>query len=96
MPSANISCSKERLKVYLYLLREISNGTKMFEIEINGMTCGGCVKSITNSLQKIDTNAKIDISLEKQLARIETTLTQDKIIAAIEGSGFDVISCKLI
>jgi len=35
----------------------------MYEIKVTGMTCGGCVKSITNALKAFDSKADVDVDL---------------------------------
>ena len=38
---------------------------------ISGMTCGGCVRSVTNVLKALDGVAKADVSLEENNAVVE-------------------------
>ena len=38
---------------------------------ISGMTCGGCVRSVTNVLKALDGVAKADVSLEKKSAVVD-------------------------
>ena len=38
---------------------------------ISGMTCGGCVRSVTNVLKALDGVAKADVSLEKRSAVVD-------------------------
>ena len=63
-------------------------------INIKGMTCGGCVSSVTKVLQAVNGVAKVDVSLEQNRATIvydptQATLTQFK--SAIEDAGYDVV-----
>lgn len=63
-------------------------------INIKGMTCGGCVSSVTKVLQAVNGVTKVDISLEQNRATIvydpaQATLTQFK--SAIEDAGYDVV-----
>ena len=37
-------------------------------LKIDGMTCGGCVKSVTRVLRELDGVAQADVSLEKAQA----------------------------
>ncbi len=62
------------------------------EVKVSGMTCGGCVKSVTNAILKVDPNAKIEVSLEKQLISLQTSATTNVISSTIENAGFDVIT----
>jgi copper chaperone len=38
---------------------------------ISGMTCGGCVRSVTNVLNALDGVAKAEVSLEKNNAVVD-------------------------
>jgi copper chaperone len=38
---------------------------------ISGMTCGGCVRSVTNVLTALDGVAKAEVSLEKRNAVVD-------------------------
>jgi len=40
-------------------------------LAISGMTCGGCVRSVTNVLKALDGVAKADVSLEKKSAVVD-------------------------
>lgn len=40
-------------------------------IKVTGMSCGGCVKSVTSVLQALPGVAKAEVSLEKGEARVE-------------------------
>ena len=62
-------------------------------LNINGMTCMGCVSSIEKVLAEISGVSDSDISLEKQQARIQydpekTDINQLK--EAIVGAGFEI------
>jgi len=63
-------------------------------INIKGMTCGGCVKSISNVLQPINGVSNVDVSLERNQAIIsyDPALAQPtQFKSAIEDAGFDVV-----
>ena len=66
-------------------------------LNISGMTCGGCVKSVTKVLEALDGVAKAEVSLENANATI--TYDADKIqptalIEAVEDAGFDATSVE--
>jgi copper chaperone len=61
-------------------------------IKVNGMSCGGCVKSVTGVLTALDGVAKAEVSLEQKQAVVEfdaAKLTRDQLRAVIEDAGFD-------
>ena len=61
-------------------------------LKIDGMTCGGCVKSVTNVLQNLDGVEKAEVSLENADATIsfdESKIQPAALIEAVEDAGFD-------
>ena len=63
-----------------------------FTLNIGGMTCGGCVKSVTRILEGVNGVAKAAVSLEHKSAVVEfdPALTSPAaLIEAVEDGGFD-------
>ena len=61
-------------------------------IKVDGMSCGGCVKSVTGVLTALDGVAKAEVSLEQKQAVVEfdaAKLTRDQLKAVIGDAGFD-------
>ena len=61
-------------------------------IKVDGMSCGGCVKSVTGVLTALDGVAKAEVSLEQKQAVVEYDagkVTRDRLKAVIEDAGFD-------
>jgi mercuric-ion-binding periplasmic protein merP len=61
-------------------------------LNIDGMSCGGCVKSVTRILADIDGVAKAEVSLENKNAVIEfdpATTNASALIDALEDGGYD-------
>ena len=61
-------------------------------IKVGGMSCGGCVKSVTGVLTALGGVAKAEVSLEKGEAVVgfdAARVTRDQLKAAIEDAGFD-------
>ena len=61
-------------------------------IKVGGMSCGGCVKSVTNVLQGLPGVSKAEVSLEPGAARVEfdpTQVARAAMVAAIDDAGFD-------
>ena len=60
---------------------------------ITGMTCGGCVRSVTNVLKGQDGVAKADVSLEKANAVVEfdpAKVQVEQLKRSVEEAGFEV------
>ncbi|PSJ80167.1 heavy-metal-associated domain-containing protein [Neisseria iguanae] len=61
-------------------------------LNVEGMTCGSCVKSVIRILENTDGVAKAEVSLENKNAVIEFDAAKTNVAAlikAIEDSGFD-------
>lgn len=54
------------------------------------MDCGGCVRSITEAIHKIDPEAKVEADLNTKLVSVGGTADSAVYATAIENAGFDV------
>ena len=62
-------------------------------LNIDGMTCGGCVKSVTRLLEGVEGGEKAEVSLENKNAVItfdESKTDADALIDAVEDGGYNV------
>jgi len=63
------------------------------EFNVEGITCGGCEKSIRNALLEKDGVGEVSASHETGIVKIDfddTTIQQATLKQAIEDAGFDV------
>lgn len=61
-------------------------------IKVDGMSCGGCVKSVTGVLTALDGVARAEVSLEQKQAVVEfdgAKVNRDQLKAVIEDAGFE-------
>ena len=61
-------------------------------LNIDGMTCNGCVASVTKILQGVDGVASAAVSLADKRAEVAFDATKtsvDALIAAVEDGGYD-------
>ncbi len=66
-------------------------------LTIKGMTCGGCVKSVTNALQREDGVDKVEVLLEAGIARVDydpDMVTPEELVAVVDDVGFEA-SCAV-
>ena len=66
---------------------------KTVTLEISGMTCGGCVRSVGNVLKALDGVAKAEVSLEKNSAVVEydpDKVAIEQLKRSVEEAGFEV------
>jgi copper chaperone len=60
---------------------------------VSGMTCGGCVRSVTNVLTALEGVAKADVSLDKKCAVVDydpAKLGVDQLKHAVEEAGYEI------
>lgn len=61
-------------------------------INVEGMTCGGCVKSVDSAVSQLQGVQSVDVDLEGNKASVTydaSTVAVEAIIEAIEDAGFD-------
>jgi copper chaperone len=67
---------------------------EILSLNIKGMTCGGCVKSVTSVLKNITGVSGVEVSLEQNRATISYDPAQAnpaQFKSAIEDAGYDVV-----
>lgn len=62
----------------------------MVEFKVAGMTCGGCVRSITNAVHGVVAAAKVTVDLRSKRVSVETNVDAGAITDAIENAGYQV------
>jgi copper chaperone len=61
------------------------------EMNVQGITCGHCVRAVTEAIQARDPAAQVEVALETGRVRAETRLDRAAMAAAIEGEGYKVV-----
>ncbi|MBC3377441.1 heavy-metal-associated domain-containing protein [Pseudomonas sp. SWRI92] len=57
---------------------------------VQGMSCGHCVKAITQALQTKDAGAEVKIDLGAKTVEVESKLSSEAVIEAIQEEGYEV------
>ena len=60
----------------------------MTKLKVEGMTCGGCVRSVERALKLVDAEAHIEVELESGDVRLESAKDPVSFVAALERAGF--------
>ncbi|VVP94892.1 hypothetical protein PS918_03586 [Pseudomonas fluorescens] len=61
---------------------------QVFNVE--GMSCGHCVRAITQAVQAKDPAASVRVDLAAKEVGVESALTPDQVIALISEEGYGV------
>ncbi len=60
----------------------------MIELKLPDMTCGHCVQSVTQTVQKLDPKAQVQCDLGTHTVRIETPLARERLVQALAIEGY--------
>jgi len=55
---------------------------------VQGMTCGHCVKAVTRALQEQDAQAQVDVDLAARQVRVQSSLAVEQVLAALREEGY--------
>ncbi len=62
----------------------------MLRLEISGMTCGGCARSVSRAVQAVPGVTGAVVDLEGGAVTVDGTAARDAVARAIERAGFAV------
>lgn len=68
----------------------------MYELQVNGMSCGGCANSVKRTVQAIDSSARVNVDLPTKTVSIETTASLETIRAAVTEAGYPVTASNIL
>ncbi len=66
----------------------------MIELQVEGMTCGGCANSVKRSIQALDASAGVQVDLANKTVQIDTVATIGQVTAAVVDAGYPVTASK--
>jgi copper chaperone len=59
-------------------------------LQVEGMSCGHCIRAVTNAIQGLDQAAKVDVDLAAKRVVAQTSLPRADVVRAVEEEGFAV------
>ncbi|NNG21579.1 heavy-metal-associated domain-containing protein [Telluria aromaticivorans] len=68
----------------------------MYELQVEGMSCGGCARSVTKSVQAVDAGAKVEVDLASKKVRIDSQASLEMVKAAIGDAGYPVTASATV
>ncbi|KAB8041739.1 heavy-metal-associated domain-containing protein [Janthinobacterium aquaticum] len=66
----------------------------MYQLQVENMTCGHCVKAVTQAVQTVDPQAQVQIELADKSVKVGTDKGLDAIRDAIEEAGYPVSAAQ--
>lgn len=61
----------------------------MSTFDVKGMTCGHCVKAVTNAVREVDAQAKVEVDLAGGTVQVDSTMPAAAIEQAIVQAGYE-------
>ncbi len=58
-------------------------------MQVEGMTCQGCVNSVTKAIQRLDSGAKVDVDLEHGRVHVVTKAQALEVAPALNAAGYE-------
>lgn len=60
----------------------------MYELKVEGMTCGGCASRVKKAIQSVDSNAEVNVDLQSKTVRVDTSANVATVASAVTAAGF--------
>jgi copper chaperone len=60
----------------------------MLALKVEGMTCGGCARTVTNAIRNVDPEAVVEIDLAIKRVKVESSAEAGAIEQAIANAGY--------
>jgi copper chaperone len=60
----------------------------MLELNVTGMTCGHCVRAVTQAVRALDPEADVQVDLAAKRVRVEGRSTADELIRVLGAAGY--------
>lgn len=62
----------------------------MQAFKVSGMSCGHCVRAITQAIKALDASAEVEVDLASGLVQVSDGLDREQVQAAIREGGYVV------
>ena len=61
----------------------------MQAFRVDGMTCGHCVRAVTEAVQGVDPGSRVEVDLPAGSVTTDSTLAAERLVEAIRGAGYE-------
>ncbi|MFC0710073.1 heavy-metal-associated domain-containing protein [Azorhizophilus paspali] len=62
----------------------------MQKFQVKGMSCGHCVRAVTQAVQALDAAAEVQVDLPSGEVRVTSRLPAEQVMEAIREEGYEV------
>ncbi len=60
----------------------------MLELNVTGMTCGHCVRTVTEAVKAVDPMAEVQVDLGSKRVRVQGQSSAEELIRALGAAGY--------
>ncbi len=60
----------------------------MIELKIPALSCGHCVRAVTETLHQLDAQAEVKVDLPTQQVQVTTQVAREQVVAALAEAGY--------
>lgn len=60
----------------------------MYELKVEGMTCGGCASRVTKAIKSVDSSAEVNVDLKSKTVRVDTSADVAALALAVTAAGY--------
>jgi copper chaperone len=64
-------------------------------MQVEGMTCQGCVDAVTKAIRRLDPAAKVDVDLEHDRVHVVTKAQALEVAQALDAAGYEAQAMTL-
>jgi copper chaperone len=61
----------------------------MLDFLIPNMTCGHCVRAVTEAVKAADPQAQVQVDLPTHRVQVQTTAARDQVVARLAEAGYE-------
>ena len=66
----------------------------MQAFKVDGMTCGHCVRAVTEAVQGVDPGSTVAVDLPAGSVTTDSTLAAERLMEAIRGAGYEAAPAR--
>jgi copper chaperone len=60
----------------------------MFELQIPAISCGHCVRAVTEAVREVDPKAQVQVDLASKRVQVQTEAARPAVVAALTEAGY--------
>jgi copper chaperone len=69
-------------------MSQTQESTTMLEFTIPAISCGHCVRAVTQAVHEVDAKAQVQVDLAHKQVQVQTDAARAAIVAALAGAGY--------